>query len=388
MAPMVRLDTVRTKESERQADRPSELDDVTVEYGANGRVVNCFCKAKVLRSIVPHLKAEHHSTWRDWTATFIELRGRGYPLKRIMRLFCAGDGRLLFSWTVVERAIRRSVESGEAVFRPPPKRKVDRWSPDDFAPAATTLWDFPRRGSWAVHTGDYRGNWPPQIPRRLLLRHTREGDLIVDAFAGGGTTLVEAWLLNRRSLGLDISKLALQTSSAKLEEMERLAMGDDRIALNPNFRPLVIEGNALHLEKVLNHHGVQRGDVQLLCAHPPYLDSLAYTTNHAEDLALGKDPEVFCNRMRQFAREARHMLSPDGVSAVLIGDVRKRGVLVPLGLMTMSSFLEEGFQIDDIIVKTQHRDRSSEFYARRNAGRLLMAHEYLFVLRPKGIGLR
>jgi hypothetical protein len=299
-----------------------------------------------------------------------------------MRLFRAGDGHLLFSWTVIERAIRREVETGETLYVAPRKKRVERWKPDDFVLETTTVWDFPRRGDWAVHIGDYRGNWPPQIPRNLIERYTQVGDLVVDAFAGGGTTLVEAWLLGRRSIGFDISRLAIQTTKARLKEMEDLAEKSGSISLDPACRPIVIEGDALQLSSALGAHGVGKGDVKLVCAHPPYLDSLEYTVNNCNDLALLSDPDAFCDRMRVFAREVQEVLSEKGVCAVLIGDVRKRGKTVPLGFSTLGVFLKEEFELDSVVMKTQHRDRSSEFYVRR-ASALLMAHEYLFILRGR-----
>lgn len=368
-----------------ETERPPELDTVTVEYPAYGRAVTCFCGKQIPRSIVPHLKAEHTGQWNEWTATFVKLRGRGYALKRIMRLFRAGDNKLLFSWTVVERAIRKEVETGAILYTPPPKKRVINWHPNNFGLERTTLWDFPRRGDWAVHSSDYRGNWAPAIPRNLILQYTREGDLVVDAFVGGGTTLIEAWLLGRPSIGLDLSKLAIQTATVRLNEMEQLARGDDRVCLKPELRPKVIEGNALELTSVLMAEGVGPGQVKLVCAHPPYLDSLPYTGSNPDDLALLTDPSRFFDAMRRFALEARTALRPDGVCAILIGDVRKRGKTVPLGLRTLDSFLAIGFEVDDIVVKTQHRDRSSEFYMGRSNGRLLLAHEYLFILRNKSL---
>lgn len=365
----------------RAAGRPDELNSVGVEYRDGERFVRCFCGEWVRRSIVPHLKAKHATQWSEWTETFVRLRGLGYPLKRIMRLFRAGNGELLFSWTVIERAIRRAVEGGGSPYISPPKRAVESWQPADFALATTTVWDFPRRGAWAVHSGDYRGNWPPQIPRNLIVRYTQEGDLVVDAFAGGGTTLIEAWLLNRHSIGLDVSKMAMHTTRAKLAEMEELAVADDSVCLAPDYRPKIIEGNALKLRDVLIEQNVGLGDVKLLCAHPPYLDSIEYTTDRLDDLSLLADPEVFCKKMREFAYEAHRVLCTGGVCAVLIGDVRKHGRTTPLGFRTLESFLSVGFELDSIVVKTQHRDRSSEFYVVRNAGSLLMAHEYLFIFR-------
>jgi len=85
--------------------------------------------------------------------------------------------------------------------------------------------------------------------------------------------------------------------------------------------------------------------------------------------------------MRAFAREARRCLASDAVCAVLIGDVRRAGDLEPLGFRTMNEFVGEGFALENIIVKLQHRDRSSEFYFHHPGTSLLMTHEYLFVFK-------
>ena len=128
--------------------RPPELDKVIVSNDARGRHVTCFCGAMISRSIVPHLKTEHETLWQQWVRIFIELRGHGWPLKRVMRLFKDGNDRLLFSWTVIERAIRTEVESGLADFRPAPV-KISDWAPVSFKLETSTLWDFPQRGTWA-----------------------------------------------------------------------------------------------------------------------------------------------------------------------------------------------------------------------------------------------
>ncbi|MDR0951866.1 MAG: methyltransferase domain-containing protein, partial [Oscillospiraceae bacterium] len=84
------------------------------------------------------------------------------------------------------------------------------WEPENFELEMNTVWSFPDRGNWATHDAKYRGNWSPYIPRNLLLRYSQEGDLVLDQFAGGGTTLVEAKLLGRNILGVDINPSALE----------------------------------------------------------------------------------------------------------------------------------------------------------------------------------
>lgn len=359
--------------------RPSELDRVVVEYDSNGhRYVHCFCGERIPRSIVRHFSDDHAEKWASWVRIFIVLRGRGYPLKKIMRTFKAGDGKLLFTWGVIEREIRELVEMGSARYRPPPKLAVSSWQPEDFQPEQTTVWDFPRRGDWAVHSGDYRGNWPPQVPRNLIDRYTKPGQWVVDAFAGGGTTLIEAWLMGRRSIGIDISKMATQTTNAKLREMERLARNDSRVNLQPRFRPKIVRANSLRLDKLAVLQRVE-GKVQLLCAHPPYLDSLPYTGRNGSDLSRIHKLDDFYRKMGQFSRAARIVLAPNGRLAVLVGDVRKNGRAIPLADGTLHAILDEGFDLEATVIKGQHRDRSSEFYYGRGAPYLLMAHEYLFV---------
>ena len=89
------------------------------------------------------------------------------------------------------------------------EKKIKKWEPEDFALEMTTHWSFPKRGDWATHDAKWRGNWSPYIPRNILLRYSNPGDLVLDQFAGGGTTLVEAKLLNRNSIGVDVNDLAL-----------------------------------------------------------------------------------------------------------------------------------------------------------------------------------
>jgi hypothetical protein len=54
----------------------------------------------------------------------------------------------------------------------------------------------------------YPARFSPFLARTLISHFTRPGDFILDPFAGGGTTLVEALALGRMAAGSDISGLA------------------------------------------------------------------------------------------------------------------------------------------------------------------------------------
>lgn len=56
---------------------------------------------------------------------------------------------------------------------------------------------------------------PPDLIREIIEAYTTPGDLILDPFMGGGTTIVEAIAQGRRTLGIDANALAVFVTRAK-----------------------------------------------------------------------------------------------------------------------------------------------------------------------------
>lgn len=350
------------------------INKIEVFYKKNDlRMVKCFCGKICEHSVVTHIKKDHPKTWKRWCFDFVRLRNKGWPYKRIMWKY-----RAIFTWTVIEREIRRIVEQGRASLKVGKKKEISKWGPSDFQFETTTMWSFPKRGEWATHQSDYRGNWPPQVPRNLILRYTKPRDIVFDPFVGGGTTLIEAYLLGRKGIGIDINPVAVKMSK---ERIRTVKTEKREIRTTKNCRPIAIQGDARNSSKILSKLGLGGGQVDFVCTHPPYLDALKYTLNIEGDLSHIQDVKVFCNEIQKVTRGMKWLLKKGGRCAVLIGDVRKNGKLTPLGFELMNRFLEEGFELEELIIKQQHRDKSTEFYARKDIGHYLIAHEYLFVFK-------
>src|SRR6266852_4995330 len=88
--------------------------------------------------------------------------------------------------------------------------------PRDYVPETTTVWSFPDRGDWATHVGNYRGNWSPYIPRNLITKYSKPGELVLDQMCGSGTTLVESKLLGRDGIGVDVNPDAVMVTQDRL----------------------------------------------------------------------------------------------------------------------------------------------------------------------------
>lgn len=65
----------------------------------------------------------------------------------------------------------------------------------------------------------YFGKLIPAIPRAFIRELTQPGDIVLDPFCGSGTTLVEARLLGRRAVGVDLNPLSVLITRAKLTNL-------------------------------------------------------------------------------------------------------------------------------------------------------------------------
>ena len=244
-------------------------------------------------------------------------------------------------------------------------KKIKKWEPEEFELEMNTVWSFPDRGKWATHDAKYRGNWSPYIPRNLLLRYSNEGDLILDQFAGGGTTLVEAKLLNRNVIGVDINNNALERCKEKCNfeyENSGKVYFHEADARNLNFIP--------------------DENIDFICTHPPYANIIKYSEDIENDLSHLKVKD-FLIEMEKVASESYRVLKKDKFCGVLMGDTRQKGHIIPMSFEVMKIFEKVGFKTKEIIIKEQHNCKSTGFWKTNSVkyNFLLIAHEYLFVFK-------
>ncbi len=245
-------------------------------------------------------------------------------------------------------------------------KKIKKWEPDDFELEMTTVWSFPDRGNWATHDAKWRGNWSPYIPRNILLRYSKEGDLVLDQFAGGGTTLVEAKLLNRNIIGVDVNDVALERCKEKTDFDYEPAKG----------QVYLYKGDARNL------HFIPDESIDLICTHPPYADIIHYSEDIPEDLSLLKVKD-FLEEMKKVAQESYRVLKKDKFCAILMGDTRQKGHMIPMSFEVMKIFQDAGFKLKELIIKEQHNCRATGYWKTNSVkyNFLLIGHEYLFVFR-------
>lgn len=116
-------------------------------------------------------------------------------------------------------------------------------SRDEFMEATTDLWEIaPESATRVGHPAPF----PLELPARLIHLYTYYGDLVLDPFAGSGTTAVATLRTGRHYIGYDTDPGYIEMAEARVaEELRRLESGGGDDHENRRFvLPAVIDAAA------------------------------------------------------------------------------------------------------------------------------------------------
>lgn len=242
-----------------------------------------------------------------------------------------------------------------------------KFHPDNFDLECTSVWSFPKRGNWATHKSDWRGNWAPEVVRNLILRYSNERDHLLDCMIGGGTTAIEAKILNRHITCVDVNEDALERTKKSLE-----------FDIENNAKQRIIKCDARNMTFIKDE------EIDFVLTHPPYVDIIKYSDGkNRKDLSNIHDIDEFCNEIEKVAKELYRVLKKGKYCAILMGDTRRKKMYQPLAYKVMERFLKQGFELKEDIIKKQHNCKATGFWVKKSqeCNFLLIMHEHLFVFK-------
>ena len=111
-------------------------------------------------------------------------------------------------------------------------------------------------------------------------------------------------------------------------------------------------------------------------------DIIKYSDGLKNDLSQLKVKDFF-EEMKKVASESYRVLKKDKFCAILMGDTRQKGCMIPMSFDVMKIFQDAGFKLKELIIKEQHNCKATGYWKTNSVkyNFLLIAHEYLFVFR-------
>jgi len=276
------------------------------------------------------------------------------------------------------------IESQEFKLEP---LRIERFAPlpEELTDISTTVWSFPKRGSWATHRGDYRGNWPPQMARALVSMYTGPGEVVLDPMVGSGTTCIESRLLRRNCVGVDINYNAVILTLHRLYWLEESARKWSGLVKPEEVNNLLSTWSKIYHGDAKRLSLIRDASIDFVATHPPYWNIIEYSSSGESegDLSRAKTLEEYLKLMKEVAGELYRVLKPGKYLSILIGDTRIHKHYVPVSYYILQVFLKTGFILKEEVIKVQHKMKTTrEVWSKfREGGFLLIYHEKLYIFR-------
>ena len=139
----------------------------------------------------------------------------GNPVLRDLteRVVIASKGRFDRAVSAAERSQRGLPSEGTAYV-------------DEFLEATTDVWEMPAASATRV---GHPAPFPVELPERLIHLYTYRGDLVLDPFAGAGTTAIAAVRTGRHYFGCDTDARYIALAKRRIaDERKRLEQRTDK----------------------------------------------------------------------------------------------------------------------------------------------------------------
>ena len=251
---------------------------------------------------------------------------------------------------------------------------LDNWKESEIW--TDSLWIISERDKSGKHDGFYHGNFVPQIPRQLILRYSKKGEVVFDPFVGSGTTAYEAETFGRHFIGIDIQKNLVEQVKSKVDNKEYFS----EIILGDSSKNTTFDEVSETLKKQ------NKKNVSLAILHPPYADIIKFS-NLKDDLSNAKSLKEFLEGFSSVLKNTISILEKGRYLAIVIGDKYTAGQWIPLGFYCMNEAQKLGLTLKSIIIKNMEGNRAKQNkegiwrYRALSSDYYIFKHEYILLFK-------
>jgi DNA modification methylase len=230
--------------------------------------------------------------------------------------------------------------------------------------------------------------FPAALAARLIESYLPAGPhVVLDPFAGTGSTLVAAVNAGKAAVGLELSSAFVAAARKRLAHrslFDAASANDGDSAPSP----VLHHASATDLLKF-----VSGGSVDLCITSPPYWNILnqrrtadakavRHYGNLENDLGTIDDYDDFLSALTGIFADVLHVLKPGAHCCIVVMDLRKKDRFYPFHSDLAGRLQEIGYQFDDLVIW----NRQSEYNNLRPLGfpsvfRINKVHEFILLMQ-------
>lgn len=153
--------------------------------------------------------------------------------------------------------------------------------------------------------------FPPSLARAVIGEFSRPGEVVLDPFAGYGTTAVVARAMGRRTVAVEL----LEDRASLI--VRRLGSDDPGAS--------VLVGDARRLEELVD------GPIDLCLTSPPYMAAVDHPENPLTGYrTLDGNYRTYLEELDDVLRQVARLLRPGGHLVINVADVQQGAHVTPL----------------------------------------------------------
>lgn len=264
------------------------------------------------------------------------------------------------------------------------KKKANMLSGADWIRYSMSVWSDIRKTASEIQHG-HPASFPEILVRRLLSCYTNDDEKVVlDPFMGSGSTIVAAYKMGKKGIGVEISDEYIETAKQRIKQWE-INFENEAVEF---IEPAFLKGDARCIDSLVED------EVDICITSPPYWNILEQKRtadgkdirnygDDQKDLGKIKEYDKFLIELTHVWRGLLNIIKPGGYLIINVMDLRKKNRFYPLHMDIVSNITKmsyPSFELDDIILW----NRQSEYNNLRPLGypykfRINKIHEYLLV---------
>lgn len=194
---------------------------------------------------------------------------------------------------------------------------------------------------------------PPALMAEIIQFFSKNGEVILDPFAGVGGTLLGAQIAGRQALGIEINPLWVslyeKLAATFGEKNGSFVMNQDQTERSKKMKAQMILGDCLQTMRTLPDESVAAiiTDPPYGCQHRPigFKKETNFNMKSCEEGDFGNcaNYQDYLSKIKLFGIEGYRVLMPGRYLVIMIGDRYNQGEYLPLGMMVAESLREVGF---------------------------------------------